>query len=161
MRQMRVRRWWACALVLPLTMAPVACGGDDEVGTSEGSGGDTTETTEQVDAVDEPEADPTDTDDPTQFAFGQEVKVVEGGVEPKLLAADKKAPILIRNTTDATVEVRFTNPGWDVAGTRTTGPLEPGATFELEPIGIASITYELVGTDVEGIIQVEDGLDGI
>ena len=161
MQQMRVRRWWAGALVLPLTMGLVACGGDDEVGSSQGSGEGGPDTTEQVEAVDEPEADPSDTDDPTQFAFGQEVKVVDGGVEPKLLAADKAAPILIRNTTDATVEVRFTNPGWDMAGTTTTGPLEPGATFELEPIGIASITYELVGTDVEGIIQVEEGLDEI
>jgi len=161
MQQMRVRRWWAGALVLPLAMGLVACGGDDAVGTSEGSGDDRTATTEQVEAVEETEADPTDTDDPTQFAFGQEVKVVDGGVEPKLLAADKDAPIFIRNTTDASVEVRFTNPGWDFAGTTTTGPLAPGASFEMEPIGAASITYELVGTDVEGIIQVEEGLDEI
>lgn len=162
MRQMRVRRWWAGALVLPLAVGLVACGGDDEVGTSKGSGGDRTETTEQVDAVDEPESDPTDTDDPTQFAFGQEVKVVDGGVEPKLLAADKDAPIFIRNTTEAVVEVRFTNPGWDFAGTTTTGPLAPGASFEMEPIGVASITYELVGAPgVRGIIQVEEGLDEI
>jgi hypothetical protein len=144
-----------------LAAALGACGGDG----GEGAGPAADEgdaATEEVEVVEEPEQDPTDVDDPTQFAFGQEVKVVDGGVEPKLLAADKDAPILIRNTTEAPVEVRFTNPGWDFAGTTTTGQLAPGATFELEPIGVASITYELVGTSgVRGIIQVEEGLDGI
>ncbi len=132
------------------------------MGTSAGTEGAASE--EEVEATEESptEEDPTDVDDPTQFAFGQEVKVVDGAVEPKLLAADKDAPILIRNTTAAPVEIRFTNPGWDQAGTTTTGPLAPGATFELQPIGVASITYELVGSaDVTGIIQVEDGLDEI
>lgn len=157
MRLVTVRRWVAAALVVPITVGAVACSGDDEVGTSPGTDGAASE--EEVEATEE---DPTDVDDPTQFAFGQEVKVVDGAVEPKLLAADKDAPILIRNTTSAPVEIRFTNPGWDQAGTTTTGPLAPGATFELQPIGVASITYELVGSpDVTGIIQVEDGLDEI
>jgi hypothetical protein len=157
MQQVTVRRWLAAAVVVAVSPTAFGCSDEDEeVGTS----GDPTE--EQTAEVETVEEDPTDVDDPTQFAFGQEVKVVEGGVEPKLLAADKDAPIFIRNTTDAPVEVRFTNPGWDHAGTTTTGALPPGGTFELDPIGVASITYELVGPPaVEGIIQVEDGLDDI
>lgn len=157
MRQGTFRRWWAGAVLL-LAVTLGACGGDGAADPAPAADeGDAS--TEQVDAVDEPEQDPTDVDDPTQFAFGQEVKVVDGGVEPKLLAADKDAPIFIRNTTGAPVEIRFTNPGWDFAGTTTTGPLAPGGTFELEPIGVASITYELVGVPgVRGIIQVEEGL---
>lgn len=144
-------------MVVPIAMGAAACSGEEEVGTS--AGDDEPGAAEEVEATEE---DPTDVDDPTQFAFGQEVKVVDGAVEPKLLAADKDAPILIRNTTSAPVEIRFTNPGWDQAGTTTTGPLPPGGTFELQPIGIASITYELVGgAGVTGIIQVEDGLDEI
>lgn len=157
MRQGTFRRWWAGAALL-LVAVLGACGGGAEERTGSG-GSEGEQPTGEVDAVEEPEQDPTDVDDPTQFAFGQEVKVVDGGVEPKLLAADKDAPILIRNTTGAPVEIRFTNPGWDFAGTTTTGPLAPGGTFELEPIGVASITYELVGAPgVRGIIQVEEGL---
>lgn len=156
MRQGTFRRWRA-GVVLLLVAVLGACGGAEERTGSSGSEGE--QPSGEVDAVEAPEQDPSDIDDPTQFAFGQEVVVVDGGVEPKLLAADKDAPILIRNTTGAPVEIRFTNPGWDVAGTTTTGPLAPGGTFELEPIGVASITYELVGTPgVSGIIQVEEGL---
>ncbi len=159
MQLVTVRRWMAVAAAVVLTaIGAGSCSGDDEVGTS--AEPDPQSSAEELEATEE--ADPTDVDDPTQFAFGQEVKVVDGAVEPKLLAADKDAPILIRNTTAAPVEIRFTNPGWDHAGTTTTGPLAPGATFELQPIGVASITYELVGgADVTGIIQVEDGLDEI
>jgi hypothetical protein len=157
MQLLTVRRWVAAALVVPIAVGAAGCSSDDEVGTSAETEGSASE--EEVEATEE---DPTDVDDPTQFAFGQEVKVVDGAVEPKLLAADKDAPILIRNTTAAPVEIRFTNPGWDQAGTTTTGPLPPGGTFELQVIGVASITYELVGSDgVKGIIQVEDGLDEI
>jgi hypothetical protein len=159
MRLTSDRRWRlaAATAVLLVALSAAACSQDEDVGTSGGDEGDGG--TEQVDAVEE---DPTDVDDPTQFAFGQEVAIVDGDVEPRLLAADKDAPILIRNTTDAPVEIRFTNPGWDMANTTSTGSLAPGATFELDPIGVASITYELVGAEgVRGIIQVEEGLDEI
>jgi hypothetical protein len=157
MQLVTVRRRVVMVLLVPLLIAAAGCSSDEQVGTGPGDSAD--EGTEEVEAT---EQDPTDVDDPTQFAFGQEVKVVEGAVEPKLLAADKDAPITIRNTTAAPVEIRFTNPGWDQAGTTTTGALEPGGVFELEPIGVASITYELVGAPgVTGIIQVEEGLDEI
>jgi hypothetical protein len=151
------RRWWQ-ALVVAAVVAALAgaCGGSGDDGA--GGAADDTVPEDGVEWEVVPE-DPDDTDDPTQFAFGQEVRLVEGGIEPRLLAADIAAPIRITNTTGAPLEVRFTNPGWDMAGTTSTGPLAPGASFELEPIGVASITYEVVGTELAGTIQVEEGLD--
>lgn len=156
MQLVTVRRLVIALAVPLLALAGASCSSGDQVGTT---GTEPDPSGQEVEATEE---DPTDVDDPGEFAFGQEVAVVEGDVEPRLLAADKDAPITIRNTTGAPVEIRFTNPGWDLAGTTTTGALEPGAAFELEPIGVASITYELVGVPgVTGIIQVEEGLDEI
>jgi hypothetical protein len=156
MQLVMARRLVVAVIVAVLVLGSAACSSDDEVGTT---GTEPDPSAEEVEATEE---DPTDVDDPSQFAFGQEVTVVDGAVEPRLLAADKDAPITIRNASAAPVEIRFTNPGWDYAGTTTTGVLEPDAVFQLEPIGVASITYELVGADgVTGIIQVEEGLDEI
>jgi hypothetical protein len=131
------------ALLIPLT----AC--NDE-GAIEPGGGQTEAT---------PAPDPSDTDDPLDFTFGQEVAIIDGGLKPKLLAADIKSPIRFRNDTAAPQEIVFTNPGWDDAGTTTTGPIPPGGSFQIEPIGIGSISYTLAGTEVTGVIQVEDQLE--
>lgn len=156
MQLVTARRLVIAVIVPVMVLGTAACSSDEEVGTT---GTDPDPSAEEVEATEE---DPTDVDDPGEFAFGQEVVVVDGDVEPRLLAADKDAPITIRNSTAAPVEVRFTNPGWDLAGTTTTGALAPGGVFELEPIGVASITYEVVGVPgVTGIIQVEEGLDEI
>lgn len=156
MQLLTTRRLVIAVIVPVLVFGIAACSSDEQVGTT---GTDPDPSAEEIEATEE---DPTDVDDPGEFAFGQEVVVVDGDVEPRLLAADKDAPITIRNSTAAPVEVRFTNPGWDLAGTTTTGALAPGGVFELEPIGVASITYEVVGTPgVTGIIQVEEGLDEI
>lgn len=156
MQLVTARRLVIAVIVPVLVLATAACSSDEQVGTT---GTDPDPSGEEIEATEE---DPTDVDDPGEFAFGQEVVVVDGDVEPRLLAADKDAPITIRNATAAPVEIRFTNPGWDLAGTTTTGALEPGGVFELEPIGVASITYEVMGAPgVTGIIQVEEGLDEI
>lgn len=149
-------------LVGPIAVAVLlaSCGGSgdrrDEDGGSSSDESGPTEQTVEWEVVPE---DPEDRDDPTQFTFGQEVKLVDGAVEPRLLAADIAAPIRITNASGGELEVRFTNPGWDEATTTTTGPLAPGDSFELDPIGVASITFEVVGTDLTGTIQVEQGLD--
>ena len=154
MRPHRAGHWTAVIVTLAALTASPGCsdsGGTERTDRSDDLRPTTTESAEPD--------DPSDTDDPTRFAFGQELRIVEGGVTPALLAADVKRPVVIRNTTSEPQEVLFTNPGWDQAGTTTSGPIPPGGTFELRPIGVVSITYTLAGTDVRGVIQVEDQIE--
>lgn len=157
-------RWLSALAVAALLALALGCTSEGSVADGNGSADD--QRSEDRDDYDEgfgtptePPDDPDDTDDPTEFAFGQEARIVEGAVHPALLAADIGAAISIRNTTDSVVEVRFPHPGWDEAVTETTGPLAPGEAFTLDPIGVVSITYEVVGTGITGMIQVEDGVD--
>jgi hypothetical protein len=138
----------AVGVVVTALLIPLA--GCNDEGAIE-PGGDQTEAT--------PAPDPSDTDDPLNFTFGQEVAIIDGGLKPKLLAADIKSPISFRNDTATAQEIVFTNPGWDDAGTTTTGPIPPGGSFEIKPIGIGSIAYTVAGSELSGVIQVEEQLE--
>jgi hypothetical protein len=159
MRPLHVNRRVGVAVLVTLSALVLitGCGGSGGSESSARSRSTSTESTRTTDPTETTRTtDPTDTDDPTRFAFGQEVRIVDGAVVPQLLAADVKRPVVIRNTSSSVQEVVFTNPGWDEANTVTTGPIPPGGTFEVRPVGVVSITFTLAGTEARGVIQFED-----
>jgi len=76
----------------------------------------------------------------------QEVVITDDAFLPAQLVARVDSDVTIRNDTGTTKEVEFINgPADETTGARSSGPIEPGASFTFHPETQRSITYQLAG----------------
>lgn len=99
---------------------------------------------------------PDDRPDPTQFAFGQEVKLTDSAIQPAQLVAKVNKELAFTNTASAPVTIEFINGTLTEAGDAKTATLAPGESFRFTPTIMRSITFRLQGRpDVRGAVLVD------
>lgn len=99
---------------------------------------------------------PDDQPDPTQFAFGQEVRVSDTTIQPAQLVAKVNKELAFTNTSQVPVTIEFINGAISEASDAKTAAIAPGESFRFTPTIMRSITFRLQGQpDVRGAVLVD------
>ena len=93
--------------------------------------------------------------EPGAFAIGQVVEINADGPNPQRIDGLVDYPVGWKNNTDDAIVIEFLN-GEPIEGMADTGEIAPGEEFLFEMTYARSIWYRIQGTEIEGILEVDN-----